>query len=159
MEFCDWLSRQGKAKGRYTLPTEAQWEYACRAGTTTPFHCGNTISTDQANYNGDEAYGKGRKGIWRQHTTPVGSFPSNAWGLNDMHGNVTMWCQDLYAPYPKGDGVDYVGSKKPGYGVVRGGSWAVGPFRSAQRAHAGRRTCYTDGGLRICFIPFEGTNP
>ena len=70
-----------KDKKLYRLPTEAEWEYACRAGTTTPFHFGETISTDQANYNGEVVYGNGKKGVYRKKTTPVGSFPANAWGL------------------------------------------------------------------------------
>src|ERR1035441_3406412 len=77
-----------KDKKIYRLPTEAEWEYSCRAGTKTPFHFGETISTDQANYNGNHIYGNGKKGVYRQKTTPVGSFPANAWGLHDMHGNV-----------------------------------------------------------------------
>ena len=90
--FCRQLSgRSGRA---VRLPTEAQWEYACRAGTATPFHTGETISTDQANYHGHGIYGDGRKGVFRGQATPVGSFPANAWGLHDMHGNVYEWCTD-----------------------------------------------------------------
>jgi formylglycine-generating enzyme required for sulfatase activity len=85
-----------KDKKAYRLPTEAEWEYACRAGTTTPFFFGKTISTDQANYNGSQIYGDGKKGINRDKTTPVGSFPANAWGLHDMSGNVFQWCQDWH---------------------------------------------------------------
>ena len=92
MEFCSRLSHH---TGRdYTLPSEAQWEYACRAGTTTPFHFGETISTDLANYDGNYTYGSGKKGEYRQRTTDVASFPANAWGLHDMHGNVWEWCLD-----------------------------------------------------------------
>lgn len=83
----------------YRLPTEAEWEYACRAGMTTPFNFGETISTDQANYNGNYAYGNGKKGKYREKPTPVGSFHANAWGLHDMHGNVFQWCQDRYGKY------------------------------------------------------------
>ena len=78
------------------LPTEQEWEYAARAGTTTPFHFGETISTDQANYDGNYTYGKGVRGEYRQKTTPVGSFAPNAWGFYDMHGNVWEWCEDIY---------------------------------------------------------------
>jgi formylglycine-generating enzyme required for sulfatase activity len=91
-EFCRRLrQRQGK---NFTLPSEAEWEYACRAGTTTPFHFGATLSTDLANYDGNYVYGDGVKGIYRNHTTDVASFPANAWGLHDMHGNVWEWCAD-----------------------------------------------------------------
>ena len=92
LEFCRRLSQR---TGRnYTLPSEAQWEYACRAGTTTPFHFGATISPDVANYDGNYTYGTGSKGIYREQTTDVASFPANAWGLHDMHGNVWEWCLD-----------------------------------------------------------------
>src|SRR5476651_402788 len=82
---------RAKDKKAYRLPTEAEWEYACRAGTSTPFHFGETISTDQANYYGEAVYGNGKKGVYRENTTPVGSFPANAWALHDMHGNVFQW--------------------------------------------------------------------
>jgi len=92
MEFCHRLSQHTGKK--YTLPSEAQWEYACRAGTTTPFHYGATISTDVANYDGNYTYGPGSKGNYRNATTGVAIFPANAWGLHDMHGNVWEWCLD-----------------------------------------------------------------
>jgi formylglycine-generating enzyme required for sulfatase activity len=83
----------------YSLPTEAEWEYACRAGTTTPFWNGDCLSTDQANYDGNYPMPNCEKGIYRQRTTPVKIFKPNPWGLFDMHGNVWEWCQDEYKPY------------------------------------------------------------
>ena len=134
--FCGKLS--DKDKKTYRLPTEAEWEYACRAGTTTPFNTGETISADQANFNGQEApYGKGQKGEYRQKTTRVGSFPPNAWGLYDMHGNVMQWCSDFYGTYDAGDAVDPQGATN-GWNpnrMTRGGAWnsAAEGCRSAFR--------------------------
>ena len=124
-----------KTGKRFRLPTEAEWEYACRAGTTTPFHFGETISTDQANYDGNYTYGKGKKGADRQKTTPVDSFPANAWGLYDMHGNVFEWCQDWDGPYPSIDIKDPQGADNGTARVWRGGSWCNYPriCRSAFR--------------------------
>ena len=104
MEFCHRLSQ--RTGWKYTLPSEAQWEYACRAGTTTPFHFGDTISTELANYDGNYSYGQGPKGIYRQQTTDVASFPANAWGLHDMHGNVWEWCLDEWRASYEGAPVD-----------------------------------------------------
>lgn len=119
--FCQKLSQcEGKT---YRLPTEAEWEYACRAGTTTPFHFGETISTDQANYNGNYTYGKGSKGIYRGQPTPVGSFPANAWGLYDMHGNVWQWCADRFGQYPDGYIKDPIYEYGGDVRVLRGGCW------------------------------------
>ncbi|HID99667.1 MAG TPA: formylglycine-generating enzyme family protein [Thiotrichaceae bacterium] len=93
VEFCKRLfDKTGKA---YRLPSESEWEYACRAGTTTPFYFGETITTDLANYDGNYTYASGPKGVYRSQTTDVGSFPPNAFGLYDMHGNVWEWCADL----------------------------------------------------------------
>ena len=134
--FCERLS---KATGReYRLPSEAEWEYACRAGTTTPFHFGETITTEVANYNGN-SYGSGPKGAHRQKTTPVGSFgAANAFGLYDMHGNVWEWCEDVwhgsYAGAPPG-GTPWIEGGSSNQRVLRGGSWGNYPWdcRSANR--------------------------
>ncbi len=92
VEFCARLSQH---TGReYRLPSEAEWEYACRAGTSTPFHFGETITSELVNYDGDNPYAGAPKGVSRGETTPVGSFPPNAFGLYDMHGNVWEWCAD-----------------------------------------------------------------
>jgi formylglycine-generating enzyme required for sulfatase activity/tRNA A-37 threonylcarbamoyl transferase component Bud32 len=149
-EFCRRLG--GREGRRYRLPTEAEWEYACRAGTTTPFNTGKTIRTDQANFDGDEAYGPGLGGGGcRGTTTPVGSFPANLWGLRDMHGNVWEWCAVWYGPYGKGREKDPVGPAAGEQRVVRGGSWSYGPrvCRSAFRGRGapGQRTPHV--GFRV----------
>ena len=143
-----------KDKKPYRLPSEAEWEYACRAGTTTPFHFGETISTDQANYFGEAVYGNGKKGLFRNKTTPVGSFPANAWGLHDMHGNVYQWCQDWSGDYPQKDVVDPQGPDAGKYRVMRGGSWLFipGDSRSAHRYENGPGARYYLCGLRVCFF-------
>ena len=95
IEFCARLSKLSKLRGReYRLPSEAEWEYACRAGTTTPFYFGETITGELANYDASDIYAGEPKGKYRKETTPVGQFPSNDFGLYDMHGNVWEWCLD-----------------------------------------------------------------
>ncbi len=118
--YADWLTAlTGEA---YRLPTEAEWEYACRAGTTTPFHTGETISTDLANYNDEYTYGKGKKGIYREKTVEVGQFPANAWGLHDMHGNVWEWTASVYDE--QYGGAELVGNKDANHPLsLRGGAW------------------------------------
>jgi formylglycine-generating enzyme required for sulfatase activity len=107
----------------YRLPTEAQWEYACRAGTTTPFNTGDNITTDEANYNGNYPYNNNPPGIYRERTTEVGSFAANTWGLYDMHGNVREWCWDWYGNYASGPQTDPTGAVSALGRVQRGGSW------------------------------------
>ena len=113
----------GTSSMRYRLPTEAEWEYACRAGTSTPFNTGTELSTDQANVDGRAQGTDYESGAAHEKTMPVGGYPPNAWGLFDMHGNVWEWTNDWYGPYePRRDndprGVDS-GLKR----VIRGGSW------------------------------------
>jgi formylglycine-generating enzyme required for sulfatase activity len=153
-EFVKKLREKDKDKKAYRLPTEAEWEYACRAGTKTPFHFGETISTEQANYNGGFIYGDGKKGKFRNKTTPVGSFPANAFGLFDMHGNVWQWCEDWYGDYPQNDVVDPQGANKSQVRVLRGGSWGVPPdyCRSAYRGRLGPGFRFNGNGCRLCFF-------
>ena len=133
----------------YRLPTEAEWEYACRAGTGTAFWWGNSITTDQANYDGDSTYGKdGKKGEYRQKTTPVDRFEANKWGLHDMHGNLWQWCQDWYGDYPKEDLKDPQGINKGTARVLRGGCWG--------RIPGGCRAAIRDGGAPADRIVYYG---
>ena len=136
VEFCD---RLAKATGRdYRLPSEAEWEYACRAGTTTPFHFGETIVPKLANYDGNHTYGAGYKGEYRKQTTNVGSFQvANVFGLYDMHGNVWEWCADSWHDNYENAPLDvsvWTDSNNK-YRVLRGGSWVNNPrdCRSAFR--------------------------
>jgi formylglycine-generating enzyme required for sulfatase activity len=106
------------------LPSEAQWEYACRAGTTTPFWFGETITPEQVNYNGNYPYGKAKKGLYRQRTVPVASLPANGWGFYEMHGNVWEWCRDGLRTYGSEPVKDPEGPQASASGrVLRGGSW------------------------------------
>ena len=158
MEFCRRLSAQtGKS---YGLPSEAQWEYACRAGTTTPFSYGATISTELANYDGNFSYAKGPTGESRGYTTDVGSFPANAWGLQDMHGNVWEWCADHWHGSYEGapnDGRPWVEAEASDETsrLLRCGSWSDNPglCRSAYRLsiHPGDRLNHF--GFRVACLP------
>jgi sulfatase modifying factor 1 len=115
VDFCNWLSKkEGKP---YRLPTEAEWEYACRAGTTTPYHTGEKLTPEQANF------GLSPDGKKRISAVAVGSYPANAWGLHDMHGNVAEWCLDWYGPYERGEQVDPVGRADGWARVTRGWSY------------------------------------
>jgi len=108
---------------KYRLPTEAEWEYACRAGTTTPFYFGKCLSANQANYDGNYPLEDCPKGQYREKTVPVGSFAPNAWGLYDMHGNVWEWCQDWYGNYTADAVPDPTGPSSGSSRVLRGGGW------------------------------------
>jgi sulfatase modifying factor 1 len=122
------------------LPTEAEWEYACRAGKVTPFTFGETISTDQANFDGTRMpYGGTTKGVFRRTTTPVGMFKANGWGVFDMHGNALEWCADRYGPYPNEAVADPTGARTGVDWVLRGGSWFGAPtdLRSGNRTRGG----------------------
>ncbi len=137
--FCEWLSRkEGKT---YRLPTEAEWEYACRAGTTTPFHLGKSLNGGQENFRGDVPYNTTVKGPFLKHTTPVGIYKPNAFGLYDMHGNVRAWCSDLYSKdyYGRSPVDDPHGPPTGDLTVIRGGGFCLTPpeGRSATRTRCG----------------------
>jgi formylglycine-generating enzyme required for sulfatase activity len=149
VSFCEELfTRFGKP---FRLPTEAEWEYACRAGTTTPFNTGATMNTDQANFDGKFTFGGSLESLSRWRTTPVGSFSPNSWGLYDMHGNVWEWCSDWYGEYTQTPVTDPQGPPVGAIRILRGGSWFHGPAdcRSAQREalDPGRR--HSPYGFRV----------
>ena len=131
--YCEWLSRDTGQP--YRLPSEAEWEYACRAGTTTPFSFGPTISPSQANYDGNFTYANGAKGVYREKTVAVGSLPASPWGLHEMHGNVWEWVEDVWhddhsgAPIDGSAWTDREGKESDRDRVVRGGSWSNFPGR------------------------------
>lgn len=134
-EFCQRLSK--KTGRNYHLPSETQWEYACRAGTYTPFSFGETLTTEIANYNGMHTFANEPRSVYGHVTTPGGTFPPNPFGLYDMHGDLWEWCADNwledYSASPR-DGSAYQTQKNP-YRVARGGSWHEPPdlCRSATR--------------------------
>jgi formylglycine-generating enzyme required for sulfatase activity len=159
IEFCDRLTR--KTGEQYRLPSEAEWEYACRAGTTTPFHFGETITPDLVNYDGNYTYANAAKGKYRETTIEVGSFPPNAFGLYDMHGNVWEWCadswHDSYTNAPADGRVwEMESDRENNFRVARGGSWFNLPryCRSATRGTdvAGFRD-ESDGFRVVCSAP------
>ena len=150
--YVSWLSSATGAG--YRLPSESEWEYAARGGTTTPFHTGATISTDQANYNGDYVYGSGRRGTNRGRTTPAGTFGANAFGLHDMHGNVYEWVEDCWHDSYRGapsDGTAWTRGSDCSRRVLRGGSWSDAPrlLRSADRLRNAAGVRGIDLGFRV----------
>jgi formylglycine-generating enzyme required for sulfatase activity len=151
-EFCKRLSRETKQE--YRLPSEAEWEYACRAGTTTPFYFGETITGKLANYDASNTYADEPKGEYRKETTPVGQFPPNAFGLYDMHGNVWEWCADTWHDNYDGaptDGSVWTKNGNDNRSPLRGGSWYDSPdfCRSAYRYNLNRRVDLNDLGFRV----------
>jgi formylglycine-generating enzyme required for sulfatase activity len=169
MDFITKLTALPEEKGAgrvYRLPTEAEWEYACRAGTTTPFYFGSSLTSNEANFNGNFPYGSADKGPYLRKSTKVGSYPPNAYGLYDMHGNVFQWCsdwydKDYYRKSPKEDpkgpanGVVDTGYKNF-YRVIRGGSWLDEgrACRAAYRFRAMPSDAYMIVGFRVvCEAP------
>jgi len=147
--FCEALVRRGHRTFR--LPTEAEWEFACRAGTSTAFSTGLELTDEQANFDGKFSYNGKSTGVCRRQTTPVEAFPPNAFGLRDMHGNVWEWCADWYGDYPDGPVSDPKGPPTGSIKILRGGSWFHGPAdaRCAQRdaLDPGRR--HSPYGFRV----------
>ncbi len=146
--------RTGKT---YRLPSEAEWEYACRAGTTTPFYFGETITTDLVNYNGNFPYASAPKGEYRQQTTDVGNFPPNSFGLYDMHGNIWEWCQDIYNSSYQGapiDGIPSLNGSDSNIKLLRGGGWIDDAriCRSAIRNRLARALRYYSVGFRVVAV-------
>jgi formylglycine-generating enzyme required for sulfatase activity len=142
VDFVSWKDCQkfikklnAKTKKTYRLPSEAEWEYSCRAGTETPFYFGETLSTEVANYDGYHIYGNGQKGEYRKETTEVGSFPANGFGLYDMHGNLWEWCEDDYVNNYNEPRTQKAYKRTSIIKVLRGGSWNFNPTfcRSADR--------------------------
>ncbi len=145
---------------RAGLPTEAEWEYACRAGTQTPFSFGEGISPDEVNYDGGFPYAGGEKGLYRERTVPVKNLPSNGWGLYQMHGNVWEWCEDELRSYdgePQRDPVGQGGKSEEAPRAVRGGSWSI----IARGARSAYRLALRPGdadlflGFRLCLRSIE----
>ena len=157
--FCKWLAR--KERLPYRLPTEAEWEYACRAGTTTTFHTGDALTPRQANI------GLADDGKKKIAAVPVGSYPPNAWGLHDMHGNVAEWCLDWYGPYRAGEQADPVGAADGYARVVRGGSYNIPSWKkdSARCCRSSNRLGFLPEdacrvvGFRVAIGERPGTKP
>jgi formylglycine-generating enzyme required for sulfatase activity len=157
IEFCGKLSQQ--TGDLYTLPSEAQWEYACRARTQTAFHFGETITPEVVNYNGDYPYAGAPTGENRELATPVGSFPPNQFGLYDMHGNVWEWCLDEYQAsyhHAPDDGSVWTTSLVPSdlKRVMRGGAWdyVARGCRSAVRGSLAPRSRVAGCGFRVVWM-------
>ncbi|MEI6143930.1 MAG: SUMF1/EgtB/PvdO family nonheme iron enzyme, partial [Mariniphaga sp.] len=158
LDIQEFLKKLNQRTGKtYRLPTEAEWEFACRAGTTNPFNTGNNLTTSQANYNGNYPYNNNPKGIYREKTMPVGSFAPNALGLCDMHGNVWEWCSDLYDEYyyakPLNDNhkESFAGYRR----VIRGGAWNsyAQDCRAANRDNTSPGNPYYAVGFRLVSDP------
>jgi formylglycine-generating enzyme required for sulfatase activity len=171
VHYCNWLSaKEGfkpayvisgtnvswdRSADGYRLPTEAEWEYACRAGTETPFSAGERLSTAQANYNGNFPYSFGNRGLFRMATMPVGSFSPNNWGIYNMHGNIWEWCWDFYGIPAEAPAVNPAGPDSGAHRVNRGGDWSTAAkwLRSAARSSNFPETAGSSLGFRLARTP------
>jgi len=158
LEFCRRLSQ--RTGQRYGLPSEAQWEYACRAGSTTPFHFGAMLTPEVANYDCNSVYENGPKGTYREQTIDVASFPANGWGLHDMHGNVREWCEDHWHDsynFAPGDDQPWLipAAAADERRLLRGGSWFSFPgyCRSAFRNYPYPGDAGSYDGFRVVCLP------
>jgi formylglycine-generating enzyme required for sulfatase activity len=165
--YCALRTQQERAAGLiptnyvYRLPTESEWEYACRAGTTTAFYLGSGLHSGQANFDGQAEYDASvgtiynPSGIYLQQTTAVGSYAANGWGLYDMIGNLWEWCQDWYGAYPGGSVIDPQGPASGSYRMFRGGLWYsyAGYCRSAYRLYGVLVLRYYSFGFRVVLAP------
>ena len=158
MEFCSKVTEMERRGGRlpdgyaYLLPTEAQWEYACRAGTNTATTFGDELSSHLANFDGHYPYNGGKYDHDLHRMVKVGSYRANAWGIYDVHGNVEEWCLDWYGEYPASSATDPIGPLTGEKRVVRGGSW-LDPglyMRSASRSYAEPQSGTHSVGFRLC---------
>ena len=157
--YCKWMTK--KTGQTFRLPTETEWEYACRAGTTTPFNTGKNLTTGQSNYDGNYPFNDNLKGIFRENTVPVSTFEPNAWGLYNMHGNAWEWCSNWYGEKyydeckEKGIVENPTGPETGSEHVLRGGSWYDKAWncRSASRFIATFDFRYNFAGFRLAFVP------
>ncbi len=149
--YVKWLNKRTKGRLKFRLPTEAEWEYACRAGSSTVFSIGDCITRENANFEGNSRWNNCPVGKSSNGTEKVGSYAPNAWGLYDMHGNAKEWCQDWYGAYPKEEITDPQGPSSGSSRVVRGGGWAdfVNNTRSAKRMKKETSSSYSDTGFRL----------
>ena len=161
-EFCEKLSAREDEKGRkftYRLPTEAEWEWACRAGTSAPLYYGRDISSHELNFNGIGPLGRGRTGPFLRATFAIGGYRPNAFGLYDMHGNVAEWCSDWHSSdyYRDSPKLDPKGPASGEEKVVRGGGWAnsARECRSAARNHFPPNFSSYAIGFRVVLIEGE----
>jgi formylglycine-generating enzyme required for sulfatase activity len=151
LDTSKWLVTWNRSATGYRLPTAAEWEYACRAGTSSSFSAGSAITSDQANFNGNFPYTANSRGSFRQTTTAVGSFAPNPWGLYDMHGNVHEWCWDWVGTYTTANQLDPAGASMGTGRIYRGGGWNshAQDLRSASQDHLAPSRRATHIGFRV----------